>query len=97
MLNDNDRKIIEKDVLELLEKKLGHKKFLVCIAFHSSGNEDQATISSFVSGNVNFGKDPFNLTKTLLAGMQTSANQFCQQIMGVATAENKPMQSSYHQ
>ncbi|MBU0532161.1 hypothetical protein KKB44_01580 [Candidatus Micrarchaeota archaeon] len=86
---------LQKDVKEFLDKKIG-KKYICCISYQT---EKQGQSASSVFGNVDFSKDPFDVVKGLLAGLQTASSGFVQKVSGVTTSENKPEKehTSYHQ
>jgi hypothetical protein len=97
-MNETERKNLEKDIVEMISKRLNNKKFLMCISFHTGGNAEQINASSFICGNIDFSKDPFNLVKTVIAGLQGAIGQFSQKIMGVSASEGNPAkETGYHQ
>ncbi len=96
MMKDSEIKQLEKELKEMLDKKLG-KKYVCVLSLHNETKGDQITCTTFQISNVNPASDPFAVCNVLFVGLKGGTDQFLGRIFGTTAMPKQDSSASYHQ
>lgn len=94
-MKENEIKKIHEDIQKTLNDKFGTRKYIASISFQVGEDDLNASTNTFIFGNVNYGKDGFNLVKALLLGMQNAITAFVQQATGIQSKQKEEKNTFY--
>ncbi len=96
MMKDTEIKQLEKELREMLDKKLG-RKYVCILSVHNDTKGDQITTTTFQITNVNPASDPFALCNVLFVGLKGGTEQFLSRAFGATAVPKQDGSASYHQ
>lgn len=96
MMKDAEVKQLEKEIKDLISRKIG-KKYVCVLSFHNETKGDQITCTTMTLTNLNLNSDPFTLCNVLFIGLKGATEQWIGRAFGAMPVPKQQGTDSYHQ
>jgi hypothetical protein len=96
MMKDTEVKQLEKEIRDMLDKKIG-RKYVCVLSLHNETKGDQITCTTMQLTNLNLSTDPFTLCNVLFIGLKGATEQWIGRAFGATAVPKQQGSDSYHQ